>query len=380
VAALAELGNPQDEVSSILIVGTNGKGSTAAILDAVLAAHGMRTGLYTSPHLVRVEERIRVSGEDLSSADLLRHLERLDPYPELTFFETLTAAALLAFSEAGVQCAVLEAGMGGRWDATRVAGSEIAGLTNVGSDHPMWLGSDREDCAADKGDALAAARFAVVGSQVESELVSHLGAPDARQAGELVQVERCGRGLVHVAWDGCEVDVELPLAGLYQLANLQLALSLARGAEQLGWLERLDQDAVRAAMRRVRWSGRLSVHRVLGRRILVDCAHNAEGATALAGHLADAPVLYHLLFSCLDDKPVETMARALWPQVGNVTVVPLDDERAMPVDRLLKAFPDARCAASVEEGLEQLPSPVVAAGSVRLVGELLRLGDRESLQ
>jgi folylpolyglutamate synthase/dihydropteroate synthase len=112
----------------------------------------------------------------------------------------------------------------------------------------------------------------------------------------------------------------------------------------------------------------------------VDCAHNAEGARALAGHLADEPVLYHLLFSCLDDKPVETMARELRPQVGNVTVFPLADDRAMSVERLRAAFPEARCATSVEDALQQLPSPVVAAGSVRLVGELLSLGDQESVQ
>jgi len=109
----------------------------------------------------------------------------------------------------------------------------------------------------------------------------------------------------------------------------------------------------------------------LGRRILVDCAHNAEGALALADHLADQPVLYHLLFSCLDDKPVEAMADMLWPKVGNVAVCPLDDDRAMPLERLRAAFPECQSATSVHEALTLLPDPVVVAGSVRLAGELL---------
>jgi len=348
------------------------------MLDAVLSAHGLRTGLYTSPHLTCVEERIRVAGEPVSQRYLEHLLGRLDGDPELTFFETLTAAALFAFAESEVDCAVLEAGMGGRWDATRVAGSALAGLTNVGSDHRSWLGDRLEDRAADKGDALAAASFAVLGSQVEPELVRCLAAPGARVAGDLVRVEQLDSRFVWVEWDGGEIEIELPLNGRHQLCNLQLALALACGAVELGWLDMLDPDAVAVAMRRVRWPGRLSVHRVMGRRVLVDCAHNEEGAQALAGHLAEEPVLYHLLFSCLDDKPVEAMAQALWPHVGNVAVCPLEDERAMAMDRLRDAFPQAVCAPSVEEALQQLPSPIVAAGSIRLVGELLYLGDQES--
>jgi folylpolyglutamate synthase/dihydropteroate synthase len=107
----------------------------------------------------------------------------------------------------------------------------------------------------------------------------------------------------------------------------------------------------------------------------VDCAHNAEGARALADHLAEQPMLYHLLFSALEDKPVEEMARLLRPHVGNVAVCPLDDERAAPLERLREAFPEARSAASVEQAYEMLPAPVVVAGSVRLVGELLAQRD-----
>lgn len=368
---LAELGDPQRQFQSVLVVGTNGKGSTAAMLDAVLASHGLRTGLYTSPHLVRVEERIRIAGTPVASDELLRQLAALDRFDELTFFETLTAAAFLAFADGGVECAVLEAGMGGRWDATRAAASAIAGLTNVGSDHGAWLGERREQRASDKGAALAAARFAVCGHQVEADMAPLLGAPEALAASDLVRVERLAPRLARATWPGGSAEVALPLDGSHQLHNLQLALALAAGTVCLGWLRALDPRSVAAGLDRTRWPGRLSHHRVLGRRILVDCAHNAEGALALADHLADQPVLYHLLFSCLDDKPVEAMADMLWPKVGNVAVCPLDDDRAMPLERLRAAFPECQSATSVHEALTLLPDPVVVAGSVRLAGELL---------
>lgn len=368
---LHELGDPQHAFSSVLVVGTNGKGSTAAMLESVLAAHGLQTGLYTSPHLVRVEERVRIGGVAVSETALERQIARLERYGELTFFETLTVAAFLLFAEAGVSCAVLEAGMGGRWDATRAARSALAGLTNVGSDHREWLGERPEERAADKGAALGAARLAVIGGQVARDLVPHLGVPSAPRADELVAVRRLGRGAVTLAWEGGELEVPVPLAGDHQVHNLQLALALARCAARLGWIDGLTAEAVRQGLAEVRWPGRLSVHRVAGRRLLLDCAHNLEGVRALADHLATSPVLYHLLFSCLRDKPLEEMARLLRPVVGNVAVCELEDERAVPLERLRSAFPEAECAPSPLAALELLPAPAVAAGSVRLIGALL---------
>jgi dihydrofolate synthase/folylpolyglutamate synthase len=372
---LAELGDPQRRFRSILVVGTNGKGSTAAMLEEILAVHGVRTGLYTSPHLVHVEERIRIGGQALDRVELERQVARLERFPELTFFETLTAAALLAFADAGVECAVLEAGMGGQWDATRAAGSEIAGLTNVGSDHAGWLGASPQERAHDKGQALVAARRAVIGPQVDPELREFVGAPAARSASDLVRFEQLAERVVRASWDGNDVELTAPLDGDHQLFNLHLALALAVCAVELGWIDALEAERVLCALDSVSWPGRLSTHRVLGRRVLVDCAHNAEGARALADHLAEQPMLYHLLFSALEDKPVEEMARLLRPHVGNVAVCPLDDERAAPLERLREAFPEARSAASVEQAYEMLPAPVVVAGSVRLVGELLAQRD-----
>jgi dihydrofolate synthase/folylpolyglutamate synthase len=369
--ALAELGQPQAALPSILVVGTNGKGSTAAMAESMLAAHGLAVGLYTSPHLVQVEERIRIRGTPIDRAELERHLEVLDRFPELTFFETLTAAAFVAFAEAGLDCAVLEAGMGGRWDATRTAASAVAGLTNVGSDHAEWLGERAEDRAADKGAALTAARWGVLGEGVSPELIEHLGSGPFLEASHLIGLEPAPGGRLVLSWDGGSTEVVPPFVGRHQATNLRLAVALVRCAADAGWIDHLRPDAVRDGLARACWPGRLSAHRIVGRRVLLDCAHNAEGAEALARYLADAPMLYHLLFSCLEDKPVEAMAAALRPHVGNIVIAELDDDRAMPIDRLRAAFPEAEVAPSVLAALQRLPDPVLAAGSIRVAGELL---------
>jgi dihydrofolate synthase/folylpolyglutamate synthase len=370
--ALAKLGDPQRSFPSLLITGTNGKGSTAAMLAAILQAHGLRVGLYTSPHLVRVEERVQINGREIAPVELSRHLLELDSYSELTYFETVTAAAWLAFADTGIDCAVLEAGMGGCWDATRLAASAISGLTNVGSDHIQWLGSTREEIARDKGQALAAARLGIIGPGVDRHLIPELGAPDAASACGLVEVSPIAPEWVAARWQNQQIELQLPLAGRHQVDNLHLALALARGAAELGWIEQLQPEAVSCGLAQVRWPGRLSTLQVNGRRVLLDGAHNLEAAEALASHLAELPTRYNLLFSCLDDKPVDPMAAALRPYVGEVVVCPLADTRAMPLSRLTAAFADAGTADSPMAGLAHLPDPVIAAGSIRLVGALVQ--------
>ena len=369
--ALADRGDTHKNFRSILVVGTNGKGSTAAMLEAVLRAHGVATGLYTSPHLIRVEERVRLGGGLVSETELGRRLALFDSYTDLTYFETLTAAAFEVFSDAGIEVAVLEAGMGGSWDATRLAGSAIAGLTNVGSDHSRWLGNDRGDIARDKGRALAAAERAVVGRGVDPDLLADLGAPNAVPADSLIDCINRPGGRVKLRWDGREMIGETPLPGRFQRDNLQLALALARLAVAEGWLSELDPERVRDGLGNLSWPGRLSTHRVAGREVLVDCAHNLEAARSLTRHLGGLDCKYNLIFSCLDDKPLDEMAAVLRPWVAEVAICPLADERAMPVDRLLAAFPGARVAETPLGCLEQLGDPVLAAGSIRLVGQLL---------
>jgi len=376
-AALEELGSPHLHFDSVLVVGTNGKGSTAVMLEAVVREHGLTTGLFTSPHLIRVEERVRLDGVPVDTGLLARQLARLARFPDLTYFETITAAAFSIFAESGVSVAVLEAGMGGSWDATRLAGSEIAGLTNVGTDHRRWLGRERSEIARDKGGAIAAAAYGVIGDDVDPALLADLEAPRARPAAELVERIVIDDRSFRLEWAGGRADISSSMPGRHQAANAQLALALALETVAAGWLPELDPHLVERALEGAEWPGRLSVHRVAGREVLVDCAHNLEAAQALAGFLARSDRRYNLLFSCLEDKPVEEMAAALRPQVGEVVICPLADERAMDLGRILAAFPGAARAASPLEALREIRDPVLAAGSVRLAGALLAYADEE---
>lgn len=373
--ALRHLGNPQDAFPSVLVVGTNGKGSTAAMTERILSAAGARIGLATSPHLVRVNERIRVDGSEIKDDHLGVLLDRLEAFPELTFFETLTAAAFMFFAESGVEIAVLEAGMGGRWDASRAAGSAVAGLTNVGSDHRRWLGERLETIADDKGSALAAAERGIFGPQVEPWVMERLALPGAREASALVEVQAPSDDRVlHARWAGSDwIPMTIPLEGAHQRANLHLALALAEACREMSWIGLLSSESVVEALGETRWPGRLSTTTIAGRSVLLDGAHNLEAVESLAVFLRAQPVLYNMVFSCLDDKPIREMAAVLRPVVGDIVVCVLDDPRAMPVDSLLEAFPGAVVAQDPGDALASLGDPILAAGSLRLVGFILDL-------
>ena len=374
--AAAALGDPQTVPFNLRIAGTNGKGSTAAMLEGILRAHGLATGLFTSPHLVRVTERIRTGGREIPGDDLERLLGTLEDWPELTFFETLALAAFLWFAGTGTEAAVLEVGLGGRWDATRLAPCGVAGLTNVGTDHARWLGHTPLEIAPEKGAALAEARVAVLGPEVPGGLLPALGVPHAVPAGELVRLREGEGDRVVADWGDGPVTLAVPLPGAHQARNLHLALAMAAACVETGLLGRLDPEAVRRGLAGISWPGRLTVHRVAGRDVLLDGAHNREAAAALARHLAATGRRWNLLFSCLEDKPVEEMAAALRPVTGSVALFPLPDDRAMPPDRLRAAFPGAREAADAVSALRTLEDPVVAAGSLRVVGALLEYAGR----
>jgi dihydrofolate synthase/folylpolyglutamate synthase len=415
--ALATLGHPETAFPSVLVLGTNGKGSTSALLAAVLQAHGLTAGLYTSPHLVAVEERIRVGGATIARDRMAELVATLARFPDLSYFETLTCAALLEFAERKVDLAVMEAGLGGRWDASAAAPPVVALLSNVGTDHMRWLGPTRAAIAAEKAAALSG-REAIVGAwDDEVEAVIRASAapgtpislasdwakvtPSKRRSEELrvkseelkdedqhrvlelstlnSEISTASRAFGHncvtfkVGVTGGEV--RLPLAGEHQLANLALALAGAAALAKHGLGPALEAAAVRRGIEGVSWPGRLQWCRASGRELLVDGAHNREAMTALAGAL-DAMGLsgkIHLLFSCLDDKPLEAMAALLRPRVTGVTVVEIASSRATPAATLAAAFPGCRRVASAAAALLELPAdrPTLVTGSLRLAGEVL---------
>ena len=394
--ALDALGRPERAFASVLVLGTNGKGSTAALLAAVLRARGLRAGLYTSPHLIAVEERIRVDGALIARDRLADLVASLGRFPDLSYFETLTCAAVLEFAARGVDVAVMEAGLGGRWDASSAVDPAVALLTNVGTDHQRWLGTTRAEIAAEKAAALSG-REAIVGAwdpeiegvirasarpgtplSLAAQWAKVTGVRDRRAAGP-PQISAGQR----VAFEVGEAHGEavLPMLGGHQIANLALALAGASALAKHGLAPAPDADSIRRGIEDVTWPGRLQWCEARGRRLLVDGAHNLEAVTALVAAL-DAIGLSghaHLLFSCLDDKPLDAMAALLRPRVTGVTVVPVASPRARPLADLAAAFPGCGRAASVDAALLELPADraTLVTGSLRLAGEVLAaIGDR----
>ena len=375
---LDSLGSPDRSVRSVLVGGTNGKGSTAAALSAILTAAGVRTGLYTSPHLVRVTERVRVGDADVGDAlldDALALVAAVAGPGERgpTYFEALTVAALELFRRARVEVAVLEVGIGGRLDATNVVGPEVSVLTNVGPDHLEILGPSLDDVAREKAGIFRRGRPALVGAEGT--------APDARAVLHAEAV-RLGARLIEVPpsdrWSGT-----FALPGAHQRQNVALAVAAARA------LAPLEEAVIAAGLWKTRWRGRLQRVARTGRRTLIlDGAHNPAGAEALAAWL-DAERLsggIDLLFGALSDKDVAGTAGPLLARARRIVLTAPPSPRAMPPEALRERLgvAGAETAPSPAAALGRLDvegpgaPPVLVAGSLYLVGEVLRLLEGES--
>jgi len=395
--ALAALGQPDLAYPSVLVLGTNGKGSTAALLDSILRCHGLRTGLFTSPHLVRIEERIRVEGNTIAPASFLEHLRDLEFFSELSFFETLTCAAFMEFQGARVELAILEAGMGGRWDATNATDQVVSLLTNVGTDHRTWLGDSRTAIAAEKAAALQGLEGIIGRWDAEVEPVIRMEAASETPltlAGDWVAVriaknETVGTGSgagnsvhVDIANSDTSARAYLPLTGQHQIENLTLALAGVAALKKHGLAPTIRAAALSEGISSVHWPGRLEWRTWRGRRLLLDGAHNHEAVAAVAGFLDHHGLSgrMNLVFSCLDDKPLGSMAELLRPRVADVTVLELPSPRATSLPQLVAAFPGCQAAATVTEAFSQQPAgkPTLVTGSLQLVGEAMAmLEDRD---
>ena len=383
------------------VAGTNGKGSVSAMIESVLREAGLRTALYTSPHLIRFNERIRVAGAPIPDKDLNRLLDAAERADQLqsaepggrvgTFFELTTAVALKWFLEQRVQLAVLETGMGGRLDSTNVVAPLISVLTEIGMEHTGFLGDTLEKIAAEKAGIIKPGRPVVTGKQrpaamkVVEARAREAGAPVLRAA-EHVAVKRLsqdldGQMLALETADGAWTPFRLPLLGDFQLGNCALAVTA------LEWLRDslglpLTQDVVRAGLEKTRWPGRCQV---VSRDpvFLVDVAHNPDAARELAAFLkkfrGDQPVA--LICGMLSDKDAEGFFRLLRPVVDACVLVPLDSERSMPMERLMAAAKAAKLPAAegampaavknAKKWAKKNNGIVVAAGSLYLASAVL---------
>jgi dihydrofolate synthase/folylpolyglutamate synthase len=403
---LERLGNPERGLVAVLIAGTNGKGSTAAMLASVARAAGLRTGLYTSPHLQRVEERIRIDGEPIDSALLAAALERVlaavrhAGLETPTYFEAATAAAFLLFAEARIELAVLEVGLGGRLDATNLSQPIVSVVTPIALDHTEWLGETLAAVAREKAGVMRAGRPAVLGPQEPEAERALLGAAreigarpvDARERARVLAV--APRGLAgsrfEVELDAARLEIDLPLAGEHQVENAAVAIAAAATLAGEGF-PALDAGAIRRGLAAVRWPGRLESLTLPGGRatVLLDAAHNPHGVAALARFLAGLGRRFVLVFGALADKD---FARMLAPLAANASAVVLtrpESPRALDPARLralladpagARLEPDPALALTTALGLADTSGVdlVVVAGSIYLIAaarrELARRG------
>ncbi|HET9768026.1 MAG TPA: Mur ligase family protein [Thermoanaerobaculia bacterium] len=392
---LAKLGDPQRGLPAVLVAGTNGKGSTAALLAAIGCAAGYRTGLYTSPHLEEPRERIRVDGVALATLELDGLLDAVidaagDELP--TPFEALTAAALLEFAEDGVELVVLEVGLGGRLDATNVVEPVLSVITSIALDHQEQLGSTLAAIAAEKAGVLRAHRPAIAWGEDSESSAALRAAADASGAELGFAVEDAevsaaqpdglaGQTLVLRTAAG-EHHLSVALAGRHQRRNVALAVLAAERLAAAGF-DGIDDDAIARGVGGCRWPGRLeAVALPDGPTVLLDGAHNPAGSLALAEHLASLATPFDLVFGALADKDAASMAAALAPAARRVWLAPPNSPRALPLGALaaLPALAGATPASGVAEAFERALAAtaadraplLVVTGSLYLVGEARR--------
>jgi dihydrofolate synthase/folylpolyglutamate synthase len=398
---LAALGDPHRGFPAVLIAGTNGKGSTASSLASILTASGIRTGLYTSPHLARVNERIRLDRAEISDDAFASTYFRVhDAAQQLvlqgtlamlpSFFEILTAQALLFFAESRVEIAVLEVGMGGRLDATNIVDPLLSIVTDISLDHTEWLGPTIAAIAREKAGILRPQGTLITlpqhpeANQVLGEVACELGVRGVSAVPYLPGAHSStsdSNGPYTVEALGTSIVVDSPLTGAHQHRNLALAIAAAVELNRHSGFS-ITAESIAAGIHQTRWPARLERIERNGIEWILDVAHNPAGAWALRAGLnalwRDEGKPRILIFSCLRDKPVKEMAQILFPLFDHVLLPPIRSQRATPRHELLAAAEatgtSAEIVDSVEEALQIAENKgydgtIVVSGSVYLVGE-----------
>jgi dihydrofolate synthase/folylpolyglutamate synthase len=377
---LAELvGNPQQHLRFIHVAGTNGKGSTCAMLESIYRAAGLRVGLFTSPHLVAFGERIQVDRESISEAGIVRQVEELQPllaqFPvehHPTFFEAVTVMALRYFAAQKCDLVIWETGLGGRLDATNIVTPLASVITNIQYDHEKWLGSTLAAIAAEKAGIIKPGVPVISGVEEPEALkviqetalsqnapLKLIGLPDVRKP-----------PLNHLA---------LPLPGEHQRMNAALAIATVR---VLAATIPLTDQTIADGLSKVNWPGRLQlVTEPSGRKILLDGAHNLAGAQVLAAAIQQffPGQKVSLIIGILADKNWSGMGALLAPLANHIRVVPVQSERTAKAGELAAICRHANPAAQVLEfdslsaalAASATGSALVVAGSLYLVGEVL---------
>ncbi|MGI4756864.1 MAG: bifunctional folylpolyglutamate synthase/dihydrofolate synthase [Janthinobacterium lividum] len=409
---VAGLGDPQTRFPSVLIAGTNGKGSTASTLASILSVSGYRTGLYTSPHLLRVNERIQISNGHAGSNslaeidddtfarlyfqvdDAANRLVSGGKLPHLpSFFEVITALAFLAFAEAEVEIAVLEVGLGGRLDATNIVDPLASVITDIALDHTEWLGSTIAEIAREKAGILRPNGVLITLPQhPEANLaigeIAMANNVTGLNAADYLPLREVADGSYTVAFAGEALTVQTPLPGEHQRRNVALAVATSYYLSAQQRYSNISRKIVELGIRQTRWPGRLERTDLPNwGKLLLDVAHNPAGAWTLRSHLSKAfredalPAPRTLVFSALRDKSVEEMAKILFPIFEDpgdrILLAPISSPRAASTEQLAAVAKSLDTSVTVCESVAEamrlaasVPGSVVVSGSVYLVGEV----------
>jgi dihydrofolate synthase/folylpolyglutamate synthase len=397
---LERLGNPHHSFASVQIAGTNGKGSTARVLASICEAAGIRTGLYTSPHLVSITERISIGNHEIAADDFARYASEvraaadslvndgeLEALP--TFFEHVTAIAFLAFREAGVELAILETGLGGRLDATTVAHAETVAITPLALDHQEYLGETLAEIAAEKAAIIRHGVAAVIAPQPEEALSVVL--KRCHECGVTPIVDESSAriagatddGRFTVTFDTAEESYEevlLGLSGRHQIVNVAVAIRLAESLRHRGF--EISKANIVKGIESARHPGRLELQPG-NPALLLDGAHNPSGAEALRDYLKEfVKVPVTLIFGAMNDKRLEEIVAVLFPVADHLVLTRPDNPRAASVDKLRdlaatilepeKIISTWSVAEAVQKARALTPADglICATGSLYLVGEI----------
>jgi dihydrofolate synthase / folylpolyglutamate synthase len=377
---LAELaGNPHDKLRFIHVAGTNGKGSTCAMLESIYRHAGLRVGLFTSPHLVRFGERIQVDRRPISESDIIQKVERVQSWlPSLppdhhpTFFEVVTIMALDYFVETRCDLVIWETGLGGRLDATNIVTPLASVITNIQFDHQQWLGNSLAEIAFEKAGIIKPRVPVVTTTDVPSALEVVRNIAQERQS-PMHTVHRLDAA--HPPLD----TLQLPLKGEHQKLNAALALATVQCLQPS---ISVSPEVIRAGLSSVRWPGRLQIEtRSSGQTVVLDGAHNPAGAGTLRAALREFFPSRQSAFilGMLKDKDWSTMCDLLAPLASKIVAVPVHSDRSAQPEDLGRACQQANptaaigCASSLAVALEQTQSAplLVIAGSLYLVGEAM---------
>ncbi|HKG11710.1 MAG TPA: cyanophycin synthetase [Pyrinomonadaceae bacterium] len=399
---LARLGDPHTAYPSVQIAGTNGKGSTAAMLYAVCRAAHLRAGLYTSPHLVSITERVRVGGGEISREEFARHAtqvreasgrvrEESGALP--TFFEQVTAVALCAFRDARVEVAILETGLGGRLDATTAATASTVAITPVALDHQEYLGDRLAEIAAEKAAVIRTGVRAVVAPQ-ETEANEVIlrrcreAAVEPRFLTEDVSVEgACGGGRLRVTLRTPRetyAGVCLALRGRHQFTNAAVAVALAESLADDGF--KITREHIVEGLETAEHAGRLELMEGGVHTLLLDGAHNPAGARALRAYLDEfVGAKVSMVFGAMREKALDEIGSVLFPAAGRLVLTEPRSPRAATVQELLRAVPpqdpprSVALAPSVSDALTLARAQTPPGGTICVTGSLYLVGEVKAL-